>query len=205
MKANGVYFEDPGEGKFIAPLRVIDSIDQEYIILDKSLCCTGFNQGIRSECEREDLNEIDPDKSIVEYITRYLQAIDRIYVPMGSYNNFTHVQLLYGFAMKTRSGEIKSDIVKLKTPLTIRRHEEIEGNTFNNRLNFNLIRRYIGSLTCKFEQYERFKNLTSQVQQIATSPATYTNYLIEVFGCFLYFGDMTKPIGLEPPHISPWL
>lgn len=205
MKVNGIDFENPGEGKFIVPLRIIDSIDQEYVILDKSRCCTGFNPEIRSECYLEDLDEIEPDKSIMEHITSYLQELDKIYIPAGSYNTFTHVQLLYGFAVKTKSGEIKSDIVKLKTPLAIRRHDLMENgeSTFNNEPNFNIIRRYVGGLTCKFEQYERFKTLTSQVQQIATDITSYVE--IYVCGCFLYFGGMTKPIGLEPSHISPWL
>lgn len=205
MKVNGVNFENPGEGKFIVPLRIIDSIDQEYVILDKSRCCGEFNPEIRSECEHEDLNEIDSDKSIMGHITSYLQTLDRIYIPGGSYNTFTHVQLLYGFAVKTKSGEIKSDIVKLKTPLAIRRHDLLETgeSTFNNKLNFDIIRRYVGSLTCKFEQYERFKTLTSQIQQITTDITHWPH--IEIYGCFLYFGDMTKPIGLEPSYISPWL
>lgn len=203
MKVNGINFENPGEGKFIVPLRIIDSIDQEYVILDKSRCCIGFNPEIRSECEREDLNEIDSDKSIISHITPYLRALDRIYIPMGGYNTFTHVQLLYGFAVRTKSGEIKSDIVKLKTPQVIRRHDLMENgeSTFGTELNFNMIRRYCSLI--KFEQYERFKTLTSQIQQIITDitqPAE-----IYVCGCFLYFGDMTKPIGLEPSHISPWL
>ena len=205
MKVNGIDFENPGEGKFIVPLRIIDSIDQEYVILDKSLCCTGFNPEIRSECYREDLNEIEPDNSIMEHITSYLQELDRIYIPTGSYNTFTHVQLLYGFAVKTKSGEIKSDIVKLKTPLAIRRQDLLDDgkSTFNNDPNFNTIRRYVGSLPREFEQYERFKTLTSQVQQITTDITSYVE--IYVCGCFLYFGGMTKPIGLEPSHISPWL
>ena len=204
MKANGVNFENPGDGKIIVPLRVIDSVDQEYVILDKSRCCGGFNPEIRKECEREDLNEIDLDKSIISYITPYLRALDRIYMHEGSYNTFTHVQLLYGFAMKTKSGETKSDIVKLKTPLAIRRQDLLENgeSTFGNELNFNIIRRYVGSLTCKFEQYERFKTLTSQLQQIATNTSLMSQ--VEIYGCFLYFGDMTKPIGLEPSHVSPW-
>lgn len=205
MKVNGVNFENPDEGKFIVPLRIIDSIDQEYVILDKSRCCIGFNPEIRSVCEREDLNEIDSDKSIISHITPYLRALDRIYIPMGGYNTFTHVQLFYGFAVKTKSGEIKSDIVKLKTPLVIRRHDLMENgeSTFGTELNFNMIRRYVGSLTCKFEQYERFKTLTLQVRQIETDITSHDE--IYVCGCFLYFGDMTKPIGLEPSHISPWL
>lgn len=204
MKVNGVNFENPDEGKIIVPLRIIDSVDQEHVILDKSLCCGGFNPEIRRECELEDLNEIDPNKSIISYITSRLRALDKIYIPGGSYNTFTHVQLLYGFAMKTKAGEIKSDIVKIKTPLTIRRQDLMETgeSTFNNELNFNIIRRYVGGLACKFEQYERFKTLTSQIQQIASEMTHWPQ--IDIYGCFLYFGDMTKPIGLEPSHISPW-
>lgn len=220
MKVNGIDFENPGEGKFIAQLRIIDSIDREYVILDKSRCCIGFNPEIRSECDREDLNGIEPDKSIISHITPYLRGLDRIYIPTGSYNTFTYVQLLYGFAVKTKSGEIKSDIVKLKPPLAIRRNDLLENgeSTFDNELNFGIIRRYIGKLSWKFEQYERIKTLTSQIQQIATDIISYVE--IYVCGCFLYFGGMTKPIGLEPSHIfggmtkpiglepshiSPWL